>query len=95
MEVRKHIELLGLKVRDRVTEFEGVVSSIGFDLYGCVQACVNPGLGKDGKLADSFWFDINRLEVLSKKPVMSTPNFEYGEVARGDKGADSKPVPKP
>lgn len=67
MNIKKHLELLGLKVEDKVTGFKGVVSSIGFDLYGCVQAIVNPGIGKDSKPADSHWFDVNRLKVLSPK----------------------------
>lgn len=67
--IRKHLELLGLKVKDRVTGHEGVVTSIGFDLYGCIQAIVNPGADKEGKLRDSNWFDVNRLEVLEKEPV--------------------------
>jgi len=48
--VKKHLSLLGLKVKDKVTGYTGVVASIGFDLYGCVQAIVNPGMDKDGKL---------------------------------------------
>jgi hypothetical protein len=69
-----------------------VVSSIGFDLYGCVQAIVNPGMGKDQKLAESQWFDVGRLKVLSDKPVMALPNFDFGPAAEGRKGAAEKPV---
>jgi hypothetical protein len=89
--IRKHMELLGKKVSDSVTGFEGVVSSIGFDLYGCVQAIVNPGKDKDGKLRDSHWFDVARLKVLSNKPVITPPNYDYGIVAEGRKGAAEKP----
>lgn len=90
--IKKHISLLGLKVEDKVTGFKGVVASISFDLYGCVQAVVNPGLGKDGKPMDSLWFDVARLKVLDKKPVMQTPDFEYGPQAEGRQGAAEKPV---
>ena len=55
--MKHHFALLGLKVRDRVTGFEGIASTIGFDLYGCVQALVTPEMDKEGKLADSRWFD--------------------------------------
>ena len=61
MQIKKHLELLGLRVEDKVTGLRGVVASVGFDLYGCVQAIVNPGLGKDKKLQDCQWFDVNRL----------------------------------
>lgn len=90
--IRKHLEWLGKRVRDRVTGLEGVVSSVGFDLYGCVQAIVNPGIDKDGKLRESHWFDLNRLEELSG-PVMSVPNFDFGVQAEGRKGAAEKPPP--
>jgi hypothetical protein len=69
------MELLGLKVRDCVTGFEGVATSISFDLYGCVQAVVTPAMKDAGKLEDSRWFDTKRLHVLDPKPVMDVPTF--------------------
>lgn len=47
--IRKHLEMLGYAVRDRVTGLEGIVTSIGFDLYGCIQAVVNLGLDKEAQ----------------------------------------------
>jgi hypothetical protein len=83
------MKLLGLKVRDRVTRFEGVVSSVAFDLYGCVVAVVTPGLNeKDGKLEDGRWFDVKRLEILNSFPVMTPPT--YAELGR-EIGAAEKP----
>lgn len=92
IEVKKHMALLGLKVEDRISGIKGIVQSICFDLYGCIQACVHPGLDKEGKPRDSYWFDVNRLTLLSKKPVMAAPNFEYCGVARGERGAADKPT---
>lgn len=92
MNIKKHLEMLGLKVEDRVTGFKGAVTSVSFDLYGCVQAIVNPGIGEDNKLIDSHWFDIGRLTVLESKPVMNLPNFEYGAIAEGKKGPAEKPL---
>jgi len=89
--IRKNLDLLGHRVEDKVTKAQGVVASIGFDLYGCVQALVNPGLDKDGIIKDSRWFDVSRLMVLTKKPVMERPNFEYGPQAEGKQGAAEKP----
>ena len=91
MNVNKHLNLLGLTVEDRVTGFRGVVASVSFDLYGCVQAVVNPRTDKDGKLQDQTWFDIARLAVLDAEPVMERPNFESGPQAEGKKGAAAKP----
>jgi hypothetical protein len=73
--MHEHMKFMGHKVRDAVTGFTGTVSSICFDLYGCVQAGVSPDVGKDGKLEDARWFDTKRLSVVSKKPVMEVPDF--------------------
>jgi hypothetical protein len=91
IEIQKHLALLGLQVEDKVTKFKGVVVSIGFDLYGCVQAIVHPGIDKDKKLVDSNWFDVRRLKVLSPKPVMKLPNFHFGPQAEGKQGASERP----
>jgi len=92
MQVEKHLSLLGLRCRDRVTGLEGVITNIGFDLYGCVQAIVHPGLDKEKMPRDTIWFDIARLEIKSQTPVMDRPNFEFGYVAEGKKGAGEKPL---
>lgn len=90
--VDKHMDLLGFKVTDKVTGFKGVVSSVSFDLYGCIQAVVCPEAEKGSKkLEDSRWFDVQRLTVTSKAPVMAVPNFDKGYVAEGKKGAAEKP----
>ena len=89
--VQKDLTLLGMKARDCVTGFEGVVTSISFDLYGCNSALINPGLDKEGKTKDSHWFDINRLKIISKHPVMRQPEFVSGTV---EKGAEIKPIPE-
>jgi len=91
MKVKEHMNLLGHKCKDRVTGFSGVIASVSFDLYGCIQALVNPGTDKDGKLLEQMWFDVNRLKITSKTPVMEIPNFEYGDVADAKKGPADKP----
>jgi hypothetical protein len=72
----EYMKLLGCKVRDLVTGFEGVVSSISFDLYGCIQVIVTPFVDKDGKLGEGRWFDSKRLVVTDRTPVMAVPKFE-------------------
>ena len=84
-QIQEAFELLGKKVQDKVTMTKGVVTSISFDLYGCVCAIVNPGLSKEGTAIDTAWFDISRLKVTSDKPVMEVPTF--GRV----KGPAAKP----
>jgi hypothetical protein len=78
--IQQSISLLGLKAKDRITGFSGVISSVTFDLYGCVQAIITPEIGKDGKTGESNWFDVKRLET--GKRVMDSPNFagtKYGK----------------
>lgn len=89
--VERHLDLLGMKVEDKVTGFSGVVTSVSFDLYGCIQAIINPGSDKDGKIMESHWFDVSRLVVKGDYPVMRRPNFQVGPVAEGDQGAAEKP----
>ena len=50
MDIKKHLEILGFRVTDKVTGLTGVAVSVSFDLYGCIQVIVNPGLDKDGKM---------------------------------------------
>lgn len=92
--INKHLDLLGLRVRDRVTGLEGVVASVTFDLYGCIQAIVNPGLDKDGKQKDQSWFDVARLEVMSAAQVMPRPAYEWTAqaISEGKKGPAERPA---
>lgn len=92
MYVEKHLDLLGKRVVDKVTGFVGVVTSVSFDLYGCVQAIVHPGLADDGKIREQSWFDIARLTVSDETPVMNRPNFISGPQARGEQGPAEKPA---
>ena len=90
--VNAHIELLGKRVKDKVTEFEGVASSICFDLYGCVQVAISPKV-KEGKIESPGWFDAARLEVIDDKKVMDPPDFHQDYIAEGKKGSAEKPEP--
>ena len=85
VDVKENLGLLGLIVTDKVTHLKGVVTSMSFDLYGCVQALVNPGVDTDGKLVDCYWFDVSRLTV-SKQRAMPLPEFAL------DKGPERKPA---
>lgn len=91
--INKHLALLGKPVEDRVTKFKGIVTSVSFDLYGCIQAVVNPGLDADGKPKELNWYDVSRL-VVTGEPVMDAPNYAWtpGAIAAGDKGPSEKPA---
>jgi len=70
--IEKHLEILGLPMKDRVTGMEGMVSSVSFDAYGCVQGLLTRKIDKDGKKLDSYWFDVKRLEPNGKR-IMEIP----------------------
>lgn len=56
---------LGNKVRDKVTGYEGVATARVEYLNGCVQYCVKPKVGSDGKMPDPEYIDVQQLEVVS------------------------------
>lgn len=91
--LKKHLDMLGMRVKDRVTGFEGIVSSVMFDLYGCIQAIVTPVVGADGKVSDSHYFDVNRLEITSTEPVMRRPAFDWSpeDISNGEQGCADRP----
>ena len=90
--IEKHLSILGNNVKDKVTGLKGVAICVSFDLYGCIQVAINPGLDKDGKPRDSGWYDISRLDVVSQKPVMRLPDFVTGTQAEGRQGSAEKPA---
>ncbi|MEI8647432.1 hypothetical protein P4S73_04795 [Paraglaciecola sp. Hal342] len=87
--VQQHIALLGMEVRDQVTLFSGVVTSIGFDLFGCIQAVVTPKASDTD--TDAKWFDVSRL-VITGERVMPIPEYSKGYIADGMKGSADKPI---
>ena len=90
-QVQQHLELLGKKAEDKVTGFKGVITTVSFDLYGCIQVILDPPIKKDGSRTDGKWFDVSRLNVTGKIPVMVVPNFAVGDVAEGKQGPAEKP----
>lgn len=53
---------LGVKAKDKVTGFEGIVTSKIDYLTGCTQYGITPPV-KDGKTGDTEYFDYRRLDV--------------------------------
>lgn len=93
MSIEKHLKKLGFKCKDKVSGFEGVITHVGFDLFGCVQAIVNPGIDNEGKPKEVVWFDLERLDITSAEPVMLQPDFlGNGKQAQGLQGAAEKPM---
>ena len=76
--MQQYMKCLGETVRDKLTDIEGTVTSISFDLYGCVQAIIKQRIDKDGKVPDTKWHDIKRLDIIPGGHIMPVPN--YGEM---------------
>lgn len=92
---KKHLELLGWEVKDTVTGFKGVVTHVGLDLYGCVQALVQPGVVVDKEsnkqtLENQTWFDVSRLEKIGEVKEMQPVPVKGDQVVAGSD--TNKPV---
>ena len=73
--VTEALAYLGTRQRDLVTGFSGVITSVCFDINGCIQACLKPGVDKEGKIPDGYWIDLDRL-VKDGKPAMKPFPYE-------------------
>lgn len=80
--IEQHLQLLGQNMIDIVTGIEGMVDSVCFDAYGCVQASLRPKVKDDGTLSDGKWFDVKRLKAKGKRimdaPFVPKPGHEIG-----------------
>jgi len=89
----RHINLLGYRATDKITGFSGVIETVGFELYGCVQVILKPPMDNEGKIPDARWFDVTRLDVDTSERVVPVPDFKSGYVAEGRKrAAHDKPI---
>jgi len=91
MNIKNHVNKLGLRAKDKVTGIEGVITHVGFDLYGCVQVILHPGTDEKGVVRETLWLDIARLTILQEPRVMPVPDYEFGLVAEGKKGPGERP----
>jgi hypothetical protein len=92
--LQEYVDTLGLPATDKVTGFQGVISSVSFDLYGCIQVALTPPIDKDGKLVDGRWFDVNRLHIgKGAEDQRKMPVPEYKALAKFQYGPAEKPGP--
>lgn len=73
--------MLGHTVTDRITGFKGVVVGVVNYISGCEQALVQPPVDKDGKIPESQWLDVQRLNASTgDKPIVlqntGSPGFD-------------------
>lgn len=78
---------LGDRVKDDVTNFEGVVSTIGFKLYNCPRVAVTPDTdGEPAKEYERRWFDAPRVTII-EEDVVSQYNSLQNEGETSETGA--------
>ena len=82
---------LGYVVKDKVSGMTGVVTSLSFDLYGCVQMLVRPQIDKEGKLPEAHWFDLSRLEKTNDNRVIEPIGFLMPD-SQDTPGPEGKPI---
>ena len=75
------IALLGRCGHDRVTDFEGTVSSIAFTLGGKMEIALSPRVDVDNKFPDGKWIDAGRVTLVGDARVMDTPHFQPSKIA--------------
>lgn len=89
---------LGLYGRDRVHGDEGYITSIGFDLYGCLQLLISPVGQTDVDKRKSYWYDESRIQIdTAKERVMPVPAqfLEQPAIERAAPAAMRGPAEKP
>ena len=55
---------LGDRARDKVSGFEGIVTTQAQHLTGCDRLWLTPRIGDDGKSRDGMWVDIDMVEIV-------------------------------
>ena len=62
----KFIFKLGVKAKDIITGFEGIITGRADHITGCNTYGLKPRIDKDGKVQESEWFDEGTIEVIAK-----------------------------
>jgi hypothetical protein len=95
MIINDSIELLGKKAKDKITGAIGIITSICFDLYGCIQVIISPQKinEKGEEIKPIGWIDINRIKIINNTRIMNYPDFDnkYTKIDKVN-GAATKPL---
>jgi len=60
---------LGAEYRDKITGLRGICTGECQYISGCDQGLLAQKVGKDGKIPEGHWFDVQRLERVGSKIV--------------------------
>ncbi len=77
---------LGKKAKDKITQFEGIITAKIIYVYGCNQYCIVPPV-KDGEIKEGQWFDEGRIEITG-------PGIAAKEVQVEKPGGINRDLPK-
>jgi hypothetical protein len=80
------MENFGKKGRDKVTGFEGIITSKICYMYGCAQYGLTPKIDNEGKRRDTEYFDEGRIEILEQ--VINPDDVKVAE-----NGCDTREYP--
>lgn len=61
---------LGIKGKDKITGFQGIV--VGYVQYisGCNQVLLSPEVDEKGAHRDAHWFDVQRIEQIGDSKIV-------------------------
>lgn len=76
---------LGVKGRDKITGFEGIITGRAQYITGCDQYVLVPTM-KDGKIEAAQWFDEGRIEIIG-------PGITAAEVTAKKNGGPNRDAP--
>lgn len=59
-------DYLGKMAKDKITDFEGIITSKHIYLTGCTQYGIQPPIDKDGKVPEKGYFDVGRIQIIGE-----------------------------
>lgn len=87
-------DTLGFTFKDAITGFTGVATGFIDFISGCSQVALQPK-ATDGKMQDSQWFDVTRLEHVTDVPRVVVGNARPHAMEQPRTGADTSLLSAP
>ena len=91
MDMDKIFNKLGFKGVDRISGYRGVIESVSFDIYGCVQYLLRREVKDNDPNTDvAAWYDEKRIRVTGKQRVIKCDFKDLCEIKGPAKKPDDK-----
>ena len=84
--------MLGEKAKDKITGFTGIIVAKVEYLNGCTQYCLKPKAGKDGKMPEGEYIDIQQVELIDD--IATKPSIIEKLKEKLDVGGPQSDCPK-